>query len=135
MTEDEQGARSRKARIGLWILTSLLAVFFAGGAIGKLAGSQEMVEAFQAWGYPAWFMYVVGAGEIAGAILLLLPRTVVPRASLRSWGALGLSVIMVGAVGTHLAHAEYLETLLPGGLLVVLVGVALSAKPDRLAEV
>lgn len=124
-----------KARVGLWALAGILSLFFAGGAAGKLVGSQEMVEAFHAWGYPEWFMYMVGAVEILGAMLLLFPRKNMLGAPFRFWGALGLAVIMVGAVGTHIVHAEYLSALLPVGLMALLAGMATSAKPDRIAEV
>lgn len=131
MTGADEHPRSKKARLGLWVLSGLLVVFFAGGAIGKLAGSQEMVEAFHGWGYPAWFMYVIGASEILGAILLLFPRKNMLGTPLRFWGAVGLTVIMAGAVGTHIVHAEYLGTLLPAGLIVLLGGLASSAKPNH----
>lgn len=135
MTETDEHPRSKKARLGLWALSGLLAVFFAGGAIGKLVGSQEMVEAFHAWGYPTWFMYVIGASEILGAILLLLPRKNMLGAPLRFWGAVSLAVIMVGAVGTHIVHAEYVGILFPVGLIALLAGLASYVKPNPLAEV
>lgn len=135
MTGTEGGPRSMKARVGLWALAGILALFFAGAAVAKLVGSQEMTEAFHAWGYPAWFRYVVGAGEILGAILLLFPHKNMLGAPLRFWGAVDLVVIMVGAVGTHIVHAEYLGTLLPFGLIALLAGIATTVKPDRVAEV
>ena len=50
---------------------------------------------FQEWGYPIWFVFVVGAIEVAGAGLLLIP-------ALRFYGALLLAADMLGATVTHL---------------------------------
>jgi len=45
---------------------------------------------------PRWFRYLTGALEVAGAILLLIPRT-------SGLGALMLVGVMIGAVVTHLS--------------------------------
>jgi putative oxidoreductase len=45
-------------------------------------------------GLGQWFRYLTGALEVAGAILLLIPRT-------SGLGALMLAGVMVGAIVTH----------------------------------
>ncbi len=52
-----------------------------------------------------WFMYFIGAVEVAGGIGLLISR-------LSSLAASGLALMMVGAVATHIIHVEI-------GMLVV----------------
>lgn len=79
-----------------------------------LSGNPEIVEAFKRWGYPDWFRVVVGAAEIFGAVLLLIPRSGLVAAA-------GLGLIMAGAVGTHLVNHEALRALLPAALLLLLV--------------
>ena len=105
--------------VGLWSATVLatLAFLIAGGS--KLAGASQHVEAFARWGYPGWFLYVVGACEIAGALLLVVPRTA-------TFGAFVLGCLMLGAIGTHLRAGEGPHTLAPLLLLglVALVGWA-----------
>ncbi len=128
---DPTPTRSKITRIGLWTLAALVAVFFAAGALTKVTGSPEMLDAFQAWGYPAWFAYLVGATELLGATLLMIPHRNVKGASLRFHGALLLTVILLGAIGTHIVHAEYLEALVPLALLVPVLSLAATAKPRR----
>ena len=82
-----------------WILQILLALLFAVQGIVKLMGSPSWIAHFSQWGYPQHFYLVVGVAELAGAVLLLIPR-------LTRLGALLLSVIMIGAAGTHLFHHE-----------------------------
>ena len=62
-------------------------------------GSPNWIARFNRWGYPHDFYLVVGVAELAGAALLLIPK-------LSKFGAGLLSVIMVGAAGTHLLHHE-----------------------------
>ena len=81
--------------IVLWILQILAAAMFflAGGS--KLAGVAPMVEMFDRIGLGQWFRYLTGGLEVTGAILLLIPGTVVLGGAL-------LVVTMVGAIATHL---------------------------------
>jgi hypothetical protein len=86
---------TKRLNIVLWILQILAAAMFflAGGS--KLAGVAPMVEMFDKIGLGQWFRYLTGGLEVIGAILLLIPGTVV------AGGAL-LVVTMVGAIATHL---------------------------------
>lgn len=92
--------------------TVLVLIFFASGG-AKVIGMQFEIDAFTRWGYPLWFMHLVGLIEVAGAILLVLPR----------WAALvagGLAVFMLGAVATHAVHGEW-------GMLAVATAILLLA--------
>ena len=85
------------ARIGIWVVTALpaLGIGLAGGS--KFIGANHWRGLFLGWGYPAWASSVVGIAEVAGAIGLLVPR-------LASYAALGLMVVMIGALVTLLTH-------------------------------
>jgi len=86
---------TKGVNIGLWILQILAAATFllAGGS--KLAGVAPMVEMFDKIGLGQWFRYLTGGLEVTGALLLLIPTTVVLGGAL-------LVVTMVGAIATHL---------------------------------
>ena len=89
-----------------WVASLLAAILFLLEGITKLAEHPSQVEAFARWGYPTWFMYVVGAAETAGGLALLLPRT--------SWmAAIALCGLMVGAATTHIRFGEWVFVLLP----------------------
>jgi putative oxidoreductase len=81
--------------IALWVVQGLLALAFVGAASGKLLGRPEMVGLFDAIGVGQWFRYVTGLVEIAGAALILVPKT-------RVIGAALLAGTMLGAIATHL---------------------------------
>ncbi len=85
------------ARISSYILAL---IFFASGG-AKLLSLPFEVDAFLRWGYPREFMYFTGIVEIIGAFGLLIPR-------LSSLSSLCLGGLMLGAIGTHLVHNEWL---------------------------
>lgn len=94
-TTTPAAARSRGLNVALWVVQVLLAINFAFSGISKLAGAQAMVDLFTDVGIGQWFRYVVGILEVAGAIGLLIPR-------LAGLAAIGLGLVMIGAIATHL---------------------------------
>lgn len=81
-------------------VTALLSLIFVLSGGAKLAGLEFEIQAFERWGYALWFMYAIGVAEVAGGLALWWSRTSV-------WVSAGLSLVMVGAVGTHILHAEW----------------------------
>lgn len=79
----------------LWILQIAAAGMFLMVGFLKLSGNPQLVGLFEAIGLGQWFRYLTGTLEVAGAILLLIPRT-------SGLGALMLAGVMAGAVMTHL---------------------------------
>jgi hypothetical protein len=89
---------SRGRQIAGWVLTGLLAVLFAGSATMKLIRAADVVEMFQKWGLGNDVL-LIGVGELASALLFVIPRT-------HSLGVLLLSGYMGGAIVTHMRHGE-----------------------------
>ncbi len=85
---------SRRLNIALWILQGLMAAVFLQVGSFKLAGVKMMVHEFDMIGVGQWFRYVTGCVEVAGAILLLIPRTA-------TLGGLLLAVTMTGAIAAR----------------------------------
>ena len=116
-TEHTQRRWGRRALgAGLWILIVLEWLGMGGAGLAKFMGD-TWVTMFIGWGYPAWFTYVVGIGEVSLASALLVPR-------LASYAAMGLIAIMVGALATVLIHESSLGPLGPVihmGVLVVIL--------------
>ncbi len=98
-------------RIFSWVLAVLLAVGFLLAAAGKLTGAA--VPMFEGWGYPTWFAMLIGILELAGAVGLLVPKTT-------RYAVYGLTVIMLGAMYTHLVNDEGGQVVRPIIFLVLL---------------
>ena len=85
----------------LWIIQALLALLFlfAGGLKLILP-----VEALTAQGppnqilFPGWFLKFIGLCEVLGALGLILPGLLRRQQHLTPLAALGLTIIMIGAV-------------------------------------
>jgi putative oxidoreductase len=98
-----------------WVIAGLLALAFLMAGISKLTGQEELVQNFQKWGFSMTFMYFIGVCEIAGAAGLLLKKTWV-------YAAIGLALLMLGGIGTHIFNSE---AFIPPLVLLLLTGTFL----------
>jgi putative oxidoreductase len=96
-----------------------VAMSFICTEIGKVAHDADMRQFFVQSGYPAWFLYFIIAAETVGAVCLLVPKTILPA-------AFGLSLIMTGAIRTHLRnHDPFSDSLEALHLLMLLTCIVL----------
>ncbi len=100
----------------LLVISVLLALAFLAAGVIKLSGAEMMAANFERLGYPLWFMYFIGAAEVAGAIGLFVERTAF-------YAAVCLGILMIGAAGTHLMN-DPPQQAVPSLVLLVLCGVA-----------
>jgi putative oxidoreductase len=89
------GPTGKIVNVVLWVLQIAAALMFLMAGFSKLLGNEQMVGLFALIGFGQWFRYLTGTLEVAGAILLLIPRT-------SGLGALMLVGVMAGAIVTHL---------------------------------
>ena len=114
MTTTPFANRTWLRRIGialLWIATVLEALGMGLAGFSKFGNMEAWMGMFERWGYPAWFSLVVGGSEMAGAVLLLVPR-------LASWAAIFLGVVMLGALATVIVNDSSLGVAAPIGNMV-----------------
>jgi putative oxidoreductase len=114
-------SRSKPVTIALWVVTAILALLFALAGTTKLLGQAE--ANFIHWGYPPWFAYLIGIGEVGGAILILIPRTA-------TLAGAGMAAIMAGATFTHVRSSEWPHVPLTIGVLLLAVAVAWLRRSD-----
>jgi DoxX-like family len=85
----------------LWIIQILLTLLFlfAGGTKLVLPMEVLMAQASpNAIVMPEWFIRFIGAVEVLGALGLILPGLLRRHQHLTSLAALGLTIVMIGAV-------------------------------------
>ena len=85
----------------LWIIQILLALLFlfAGGTKLVLPMDVLMAQASpNAIVLPGWFIRFIGAVEVLGALGLILPGVLRRHQHLIPLAALGLTIVMIGAV-------------------------------------
>lgn len=99
------------------VITVLLSLAFLATGIMKLTGAEMVKAGFEGWGYPIFFMYIIGICEVAGAIGFWLRRF--------SYAAkVCIILLMAGAVLTHLVFDTFQEAMAPI-ILIILTAVVL----------
>lgn len=71
----------------------------------KLVGQKQKTEQFNRFGYPLWFMRILGLAELLVCLSLLFSQT-------RNWGIIVFSIILAGAVYTHLKQKDTLKDVM-----------------------
>jgi hypothetical protein len=113
--------------VALWIIAGLLAVaFLAGGAV-KLTQPKEKLAA-SGMGFvedvSAGTVKAIGALEVLAAVGLILPAVLDIAHVLVPLAAVGLVLLMVGAIITHLRRHEAQAIVVNLALLALAVLVA-----------
>lgn len=97
--------------LNVWLLRPGKATPWRGGE------AKNMREEFRAYGLPEWFMWVVGFFKITLALVLIaglwIDQIVAPA-------ALGVAILMLGAVAMHFKVRDPLRKSLPAISLLVL---------------
>ena len=78
----------------LRLISIVTCIWFVVMGVPKLFGMTAWAIQFEGWGYPPILMYVVGAIETVGGLMLLFRRTAL-------LGAATLLIVMIGAAVTH----------------------------------
>lgn len=102
--------RMTRRTIALHVLAALLGLAFLASGAPKVVGMD--LQDFSRFGYPGWFLYVVGVMEVVGGLLVFVPAT-------RRYGAAVIACVMVGAIVTHLKMGETGEVIPPAVLLAM----------------
>jgi putative oxidoreductase len=107
-------------RLWPWAVKGLLTLGFLSAGLTKLLQPAGWIERFAGWGYAAWFVTLIGVLETVGTVGLWVPRLARPATAL-------LTILMLGAGYTHLAHPPHLAVLRPAAFLLLLALVWLSS--------
>lgn len=111
--------------IAIKIAQGLLGVAFLGAGGQKLAGTDQMVEEFDRYGYPKWFRTFTGVVEVTGAAGVLAGLF---RPALTAPAALLLSATMAGALATHIRLADPAKNLAPPSALLAMSAAVLAGR-------
>lgn len=97
--------------LNVWLLRANKSTEWRGG------DANNIVEEFDTYGLPKWFMYLIGAVKSILAVLLLA-SIMYPQVE---WiAAYGIAVLMVGAVMMHIKIGDPLKKSLPAFTFLVL---------------
>jgi hypothetical protein len=111
--------------LALWIIAIVLAVAFAGSGLMKLVVPKDkLVAAGQGWAqdYSPTNIRLIGLVEVLGAVGLVLPAALHTAPILVPLAAVGLPLVMVGAI--HARRKEPMNIAVNVVLIVLAVIVA-----------
>jgi uncharacterized membrane protein YphA (DoxX/SURF4 family) len=113
--------------LALWVVAIVLAAVFGGsGLMKQFVPKDKLVTAGQGWaqGFNPTSIRLIGLAEILGAIGLVLPGAVHIAPILVPLAAVGLALVMVGAVVVHARRNETVNVAVNLVLIALAVFVA-----------
>lgn len=107
--------------IGYWTATAIIGFVLLSGGYGELTRSWGTLETVTILGYPAYFLTILGAWKILGAVAILVPG--LPR--LKEWAYAGIFFNLTGATLSHAMQGDYGSYAFHLIVPLVFVGIAL----------
>src|SRR5918993_2098453 len=117
MTQPQRDVARRRADVIGWSLRILVALIFLYEGFDKFGTRRLWIRVFTEIGIGQWFRYATGIIEIAGAILLLVPRATPVAATM----------LLCTLVGAFLAHIFIIGVGVPHSVIVVALFAAVGA--------
>ncbi|MFI8523605.1 DoxX family protein [Promicromonospora sukumoe] len=108
-----------------WVVTLALAAQLAQGAYGQLTESERSVGMFEAIGFPASVVLLVGVLQAVAVVLYVVPWTAF-------LGALLLTAYLGGAVAAHVRLEDGVAHTLTPVLFAVGIWAALFLRSERI---
>ena len=93
---------SKVRTVGYWAATGLVAFGFAMGGAMDLAHPAALTADMARLGYPAYFMTILGAWKVLGALAIVAPR----GARLKEWAYAGMVFDLTGAAFSHMSSGD-----------------------------
>ena len=81
-----------------------------------LIGPRPLMDALHGLGYPTYFLKLLGAAKLLGAVALFAP----PRSPLREWAYAGFGFDLAFAIASHLATGSATDAVAPFVALALL---------------
>ena len=97
--------------LSVWLVRPRMQTRYRGGE------AKNLKEEFAAYGLPYWFMIVIGILKVSAGILLIIGLWF---PTVTSYTAIGVALLMAGAVSMHIRVKDPLDKSLPALTLLVL---------------
>ena len=113
--------------VALWIVQAVLALVFLGAGTIKLTQSREqLITKLGGWveDYPTGGIRAIGAAEVLGAVGLIVPPALHIHPKLAPLAAVGLAMVMGGAIVVHALRGEYSKVVVNVALAALAIFVA-----------
>ena len=126
--EDLPSPVARSARVraaAYWVTTVTVAGELGLGGVWDIARIPTVRHLVVRLGYPSYFLVLLGAWKVLGAVVLLVPR----RALLKEWAYAGAVFIYTGAIASHLTTGYALSEVAILVMLTALTALSWALRP------
>lgn len=89
----------KRDKLFFWVATGLVSAGMLMSALMYLSHNDELMATFHKAGYPDYFVTLLGAAKLLGAIALLVPLW----SKVTEWAYAGFAFTFVGAIWTHIS--------------------------------
>jgi hypothetical protein len=118
---------TKRNRIIYRIATAWLCLGMLSTGLVQLFKVKGEIEFILDLGYPAYFLTIIGAWKILGAIAMFIPN----KPLLKEWAYAGFFFLMSGAVFSHIAMGSSMSRVFPALLLLTLTLVSWFFRPRK----
>jgi hypothetical protein len=116
----------KRNKIIYWVATIWLSLGMITSGIVQLLPMEEEVVRMRELGYPVYFLTILGVWKFLGVITVLAPKLPL----LKEWAYAGFFFLVSGAIFTHIAVGDPVETYFGPGLLLILTLVSWYFRPS-----
>ena len=124
---------TKRNKIIYWIATLWLALgMISTGAVQVLKAKEGQggLDSIMHLGYPVYILTILGVWKFLGVVALLLPGGQQVFLNLiREWAYAGFFFVTTGAIFSHMAAGDSVNTLLPALLLLILTIISWYFRP------
>jgi hypothetical protein len=118
---------SKGKNISLWVVQGLVALVFMFAGVFKLMTPAAVLE--EQAHMNAYFLKFIATCEVLGALGLILPGVLNIQRRLTPIAAVGLTIIMIGAISVSLLQGMAATAILPLIVGVLAIVIVLSRRP------
>ena len=116
---------TKRYKIIYWVSTIWLALGMVSTGIVQLIKVDEEVDMMELLGYPVYILTILGIWKMLGVIAVLLPKFLL----LKEWAYAGFFFAMSGAIISHIASGDAINTIFPPLLLLALTVISWYFRP------
>src|SRR5450432_813784 len=109
-----------------WVITALVAFAIGTAGVMDLVAPPSLVAEMAHLGYPVYLPMILGLWKVAGAIVLVLPRT----AFLKEWAYAGIAFDLTGAAASHVFSHDSLEQVMVPLVLFGMMAASWALRPE-----
>jgi uncharacterized membrane protein YphA (DoxX/SURF4 family) len=118
---------TKRNKIIYWIATIWLALGMTSTGIFQIIKFEDVVKKMLEYGYPSYFLTVIGVWKILGVVAILAPKFPL----VKEWAYAGFFFLLTGAIFTHFAVGDKSSEFFGPSLLLVLTIVSWYFRPDN----